>query len=68
LQKELIALSRNKLVVPEARQALDAYKMEVSKEFGVDNPQSLASNHTGYIVRKLVEMGESELINNYKNN
>jgi len=64
----LSALARNKLVVPEARQALEAYKMEVSKEFGVDTPQALASNHTGYIVRKLVEMGENELMNNGKNN
>jgi len=57
-------LAKNKLVVPEARQALDQYKLEVSKEFGVDSPQALASNHTGYIVRNLVKMGENELINN----
>jgi len=61
-------LAKNKLVVPEARQALEQFKMEVAQEFGVDDPRSLASNHTGYIVRKLVEMGEQQLIDNNKNN
>ncbi len=61
-------MAKNKLVVPEARQALEQFKMEVAQEFGVDDPRSLASNHTGYIVRKLVEMGEQQLIDNNKNN
>ncbi|WP_249168617.1 alpha/beta-type small acid-soluble spore protein [Alkaliphilus sp. B6464] len=54
--------------MPEARQALEQFKIEVAQEFGVDDPRSLASNHTGYIVRKLVEMGEQQLIDNNKNN
>ncbi|MBU5677621.1 alpha/beta-type small acid-soluble spore protein [Alkaliphilus sp. MSJ-5] len=61
-------MAKNRLVVPEARQALEQFKMEVAQEFGVDDPRSLASNHTGYIVRKLVEMGEQQLIDNNKNN
>ncbi|ABR48558.1 small acid-soluble spore protein, alpha/beta type [Alkaliphilus metalliredigens QYMF] len=60
-------MARNKLVVPEARQAFEKFKMETAQEFGVDDPRALASNHTGYVVRKLVEMGERQLIDSYKN-
>lgn len=59
-------MGKNKLVVPEARQALDQYKIEISKELGVNDPSALASNHTGYMVRKLVEMGEQQLLDNNK--
>ncbi|WP_053957497.1 alpha/beta-type small acid-soluble spore protein [Inediibacterium massiliense] len=59
-------MSKNRLVVPEARQALEQFKIESAQEFGVNDPKSLASNHTGYIVRRLVEMGEKQLINNHK--
>lgn len=55
-------MSKKKLVVPEARHALEEFKSEVAKEFGVDDPSNLASKHTGLIVRKLVEMGEKQLI------
>ncbi len=58
--------SKKRLVVPESRQALEQFKAEVANEFGVDDPKSLASNHTGYIVRKLVEMGEKQLVDNNK--
>lgn len=57
-------MAKNKLVVPEARKALDQYKLEISREFGVDSPEALASNHTGYIVRNLVKMGEEQVLNN----
>lgn len=60
-------MTKNRLVVPEARQALEQYKIEVANEFGVTDTRSLASNHTGYIVRKLVEMGEKQLLDNYTN-
>ncbi|KAB3533580.1 alpha/beta-type small acid-soluble spore protein [Alkaliphilus pronyensis] len=60
-------MSKRKLVVPNARKALEDYKLEVAKEFGVNDPKSLASNHTGYIVRKLVEMGERQLIDDNNN-
>ncbi|KNF10095.1 small acid-soluble spore protein, alpha/beta type [Gottschalkia purinilytica] len=59
-------MSKNRLVVPEARQALEQFKTEIAEQFGVDDPKSLASNHTGLIVRKLVEMGEQQLIDNHK--
>lgn len=55
-------MSKRRLVVPEARSALEEFKTEVAEEFGVDDPGNLASKHTGLIVRDLVEMGEKQLI------
>ncbi|MBS4534858.1 alpha/beta-type small acid-soluble spore protein [Clostridium sp. D2Q-14] len=57
-------MSKHKLVVPEAREAFEKYKMEIANEFGVNDPRSLASNHTGYIVRDLIKMGEEQIMNN----
>lgn len=56
-------MSQNKLVVPEAREALEKFKIEIANEFGVDDPRHLASKHTGLIVRELVRMGQEQLIN-----
>lgn len=56
-------MPKNKLVVPEAREALEKFKMEIANEFGIDDPRNLASKHTGLIVRELVRMGQEELIN-----
>ena len=53
-----------KLVIPEAREAFEKFKMEIANEFGVDDPRNLASKHTGVIVRELVKLGENQLINN----
>ena len=58
-------MSKRNLVVPEARAALDQFKVELAKEFGVNDPAYLASSHTGQITRKLVEMAETELANEY---
>lgn len=60
-------MSKRKLVVPEARSALDQFKMEMAKELGVNNNNPLdsdylASYHTGRITKKLVEMAEKQLI------
>lgn len=55
-------MSKKKLVVPEARDALEQFKVEIANEFNVDDPRHLASKHTGLIVRKLVEMGQRQLI------
>ncbi|GAB6086670.1 small, acid-soluble spore protein, alpha/beta type [Alkaliphilus crotonatoxidans] len=60
-------MPKRKLVVPNARQALEEFKMEIAQEFGVDDPRSLASRHTGQITRRLVEMGEKQLIDQNKN-
>lgn len=56
-------MSKKRLVVPEARKALEDLKLELANEFNADDPRNLASKHTGLIVRKLVEMGEDNLIN-----
>jgi hypothetical protein len=56
-------MSKKKLVVPEAREAFEQFKMEIADEFGVDDPRNLASKHTGMIVRELVKQGENQLIN-----
>lgn len=61
-------MTRNRLVVPEAREAFEKYKMEIAKEFGVDDPRNLASRHTGMIVRNLVADGQKLLIKKDKQN
>jgi len=55
-------MSKKRLLVPEARKALDQFKVEIAKEVGVESPDYLASYHTGHITKKLVEMGEKSLI------
>lgn len=55
-------MSRKKLLVPEARAALNEFKVELAKEMGVDSPEFMASAHTGQITRKLVEMAEKQLL------
>lgn len=55
-------MSKRKLVVPEAREAFEQYKMEIANEFGVDDPRNLASKHTGMIVRHLVADGQKQLM------
>lgn len=56
-------MAKKRLVVPEAREAFEQFKMEIANEFGVDDPRNLASKHTGMIVRELVKQGENQLIN-----
>lgn len=60
-------LSKKRLVVPEARAALDQFKIEMARELGLNSQKAidseyLASYHTGRITKKLVEMGENQLI------
>lgn len=60
-------LSKRNLVVPEARDALDQFKIEMAKELGVSPENAidsgyLASYHTGRITKKLVEMAEKQLL------
>ena len=55
-------MAKRKLVVPEAREAFEQYKMEIANEFGVDDPRNLASRHTGVIVRHLVADGQRQLM------
>lgn len=58
--------NRNKLVVPEARQALNDLKMEIAQEIGY--PAVMASEMypalvNGLSVREMVRRGEKMLIN-----
>jgi small acid-soluble spore protein D (minor alpha/beta-type SASP) len=61
-------MSKKKLVVPEAREAMEQFKLEMSKELlgtNSSNPVDsgyLSSYHTGKITRKLVEIGEKQLL------
>lgn len=60
-------MSKRKLVVPEARAALDQFKTEMAKELGINDDNAmdsgyLASYHTGRITKKLIEMGEKQLL------
>ena len=55
-------MAKNRLLVPEARDALDKFKAELANEFGVDDPRHLASMHTGVIVRDLIEVGKQNII------
>ncbi|SDK02810.1 alpha/beta-type small acid-soluble spore protein [Natronincola ferrireducens] len=49
-------------VVPEARQALNSFKVEVAKELGLEN-QTNAGYVGGNIVKKMVEDAEKSLTN-----
>ncbi len=62
----MIKISRNRLIVPEAREAFEKYKMEIANEFGVDDPGNLASRHTGMIVRNLVADAQRQLAREWK--
>lgn len=62
--------SSNKLVVPEARQALDSMKLEVASELGLSNYNdidkgTLTSRQNGYvggyITKRLVEQAQNSL-------
>lgn len=37
----VIKISKNRLVVPEAREAFEKYKLEIANEFGLGNPNNL---------------------------
>lgn len=60
-------MSRNKLLVPEAQQAINSLKMEISNELGIP---TLNVNATamypaivnGLSVREMVRMGEKMLV------
>lgn len=62
--------SSNKLVVPEAKAALDQMKVEIANELGIQNYESidkgnLSSRENGYVggnmTRKLVEAAQQQL-------
>ncbi|MGI6329688.1 MAG: small, acid-soluble spore protein, alpha/beta type [Bacilli bacterium] len=57
--------SRNRLVVPGAKQAIDKMKFEIANEFGVnlgpDTTSRANGSVGGEITRRLVQMGQSQL-------
>lgn len=61
---------RNKVVVPEARQALNQMKIEIANELGLSNYESidkgnLTSRQNGYVggtmTKRLVEFAEKNM-------
>ncbi len=60
--------SRNKLVVPEAQQAINSLKMEIAQDLGIPTISGMTSEMypalvNGLSVREMVRMGEKMLIN-----
>ena len=60
--------NRNKLVVPEAKQALNDLKMEIAQEIGFPTVNGMTSEMypalvNGLSVREMVRRGEKMLIN-----
>lgn len=69
--------SSNKLVVPEARQALNQMKTEIASELGMSNYAGMDKGNLtarengyvgGYMTKKLVEMAQSNMTNSSMNN
>ena len=61
--------SRNKLIVPEAQQAINNLKMEISQDLGLPTISGMTSEMypaivNGLSVREMVRMGEKMLVNN----
>ena len=62
-------MSRNSVIVPEAREALDRFKMEAAKEVGVDLKPGYNGDKTsrengsvgGQMVKKMIQEYESGL-------
>ncbi len=62
-------MSRNKLVVPEAQQAINNLKMEIAQDLGVPVLKNTTSEVypaivNGLSVREMVRMGEKMISNN----
>lgn len=62
--------NRNKIIVPEARQALEQMKLEIANELGISNYNTidkgnLPSRLNGYVggnmVKRLVETAQSQM-------
>jgi len=60
----------NKILVPEARQALDQMKLEIASELGISNYNSIDKGNLpsrqngyvgGYMTKRLVEMAQQNM-------
>ena len=66
-----MARSGNSSIVPEAREALNRFKMEAANEVGVnlkqgyngDLPSRQAGSIGGYMVKRLIEQAERQMAN-----
>lgn len=65
-------VNTNKIVVPEARQALDQLKLEIANELGVANYDNIDKGNLpsrvngyvgGYMVKRLVENAQNQIAN-----
>ncbi len=64
--------SSNRVVVPEAKEAMDKFKMEVANELGVPLTNGYNGNLTsyqngsvgGYMVKKMIESQEKQMAGN----
>ena len=63
-------MANNKIVVPEARAALDQLKLEIANEIGISNYDNIDKGNLpsrvngyvgGYMVKKLVEDAQKQL-------
>ncbi|NLC11425.1 MAG: alpha/beta-type small acid-soluble spore protein [Firmicutes bacterium] len=61
---------RNRVLVPEAQQALENYKYEIANELGLSNYATLDKGELtsrqngyvgGYMVRKMIQQAESQM-------
>nr|WP_330360292.1 alpha/beta-type small acid-soluble spore protein [Alkaliphilus oremlandii] len=69
-EEENIMASRNKVVVPEARQALNQMKLEIASDLGLSNYEGVDKGNLtarqngyvgGYMTRRLVEMAQRQM-------
>lgn len=65
-------MANNKIIVPEARQALDQLKLEIANELGLNNYNSIDKGELpsrmngyvgGYMVKRLVETAQKQMVN-----
>ena len=63
-------MANNKIVVPEARQALNQLKLEIANELGLENYDSIDKGNLpsrsngyvgGYMVKRLVESAQRQM-------
>ncbi|MBE5959785.1 MAG: alpha/beta-type small acid-soluble spore protein [Lachnospiraceae bacterium] len=67
--EEFIMSSRNRVEVPEAKEAMDRFKMEVASELGVPLSNGYNGNLTsyqngsvgGYMVKKMIQAQEEKM-------
>jgi len=62
-------MARNKLLVPDAKKAIDALKNEIAQEFGIilgaDTSSRLNGSVGGEMVKRLVKMAQEQLSSGY---